>query len=66
MNLKKNLIVEINSHTDERGSDKYNLKLSEDRAKSFVDYLISEGIAPWLLLPQGYGESKLLIINATT
>jgi len=44
--LKKNLTVEINSHTDERRSDKYNLKLSEDRAKSCVDYLISEGIAP--------------------
>jgi OmpA-OmpF porin, OOP family len=66
LNLNNNLTVEINSHTDERGSDKYNLKLSEERAKSCVDYLISKGIAPQRLLPQGYGETKLLIEHATT
>ncbi len=64
--LNNNLTVEINSHTDERGSDKYNLKLSQERAKSCVDYLISKGISPERLLPQGYGESKLLILKATT
>ena len=66
LNLNNNLTVEINSHTDERGSDKYNLKLSQDRAKSCVDYLISKGIAPQRLFPLGYGESKLLILKATT
>jgi outer membrane protein OmpA-like peptidoglycan-associated protein len=66
LNLNNNLTVEINSHTDDRGSDKYNMKLSQERAKSCVDYLISKGIAPERLLPQGYGESKLLIPHATT
>ncbi len=66
LNLNNNLTVEINSHTDERGSDKYNLKLSQERAKSCVDYLISKGIASERLLPQGYGESKLLIAKAVT
>jgi outer membrane protein OmpA-like peptidoglycan-associated protein len=66
LNLNNNLTVEINSHTDDRGSDKYNMRLSDDRAKSCVDYLISKGIAPQRLLPKGYGESKLLILNATT
>lgn len=66
LNLNNNLTVEINSHTDERGSDKYNMKLSQERAKSCVDYLISKGIAPERLLPQGYGETKLLIEKATT
>ncbi len=66
LTLNNNLTVEINSHTDERGSDKYNMKLSQERAKSCVDYLISKGIASERLLPQGYGESKLLIIHATT
>ncbi len=66
LNLNNNLTVEINSHTDERGSDKYNMKLSQERAKSCVDYLISKGIAPERLLPQGYGESKLLIAKALT
>jgi outer membrane protein OmpA-like peptidoglycan-associated protein/tetratricopeptide (TPR) repeat protein len=66
LNLNNNLTVEINSHTDERGSDKYNMKLSQERAKSCVDYLISKGIAPERLLPQGYGETKLLIAKAVT
>jgi OmpA-OmpF porin, OOP family len=55
--LNDNLIVEINSHTDFRGSDKYNLDLSQRRAKSCVDYLISRGISPGRLIAKGYGES---------
>src|SRR5690606_25430746 len=37
------LKIELSSHTDSRGSDSYNMKLSERRAKSAVDYLISKG-----------------------
>ncbi|MDQ3048754.1 MAG: OmpA family protein [Bacteroidota bacterium] len=66
LNLNNNLSVEINSHTDERGSDVYNQKLSQERAKSCVDYLISKGIAPERLLAQGYGESKPLFLKAKT
>lgn len=64
LNLNNNISIEISSHTDSRGSDEYNMNLSNERAKSVVDYLISKGIAPERLLPQGYGETKLLISDA--
>lgn len=54
--LNDNLIVEINSHTDCRGNDKYNENLAQRRAKSCVDYLISKGIPKGRLIPKGYGE----------
>ncbi len=66
LNLNNNLSVEINSHTDERGSDTYNMKLSQERAKCCVDYLISKGIAPERLFAKGYGETKLLVLHAKT
>jgi len=52
------LTVEIGSHTDSRGSDAYNLKLSQARAQSVVDYLISKSIPVDRLLAKGYGETK--------
>lgn len=52
--------VELSSHTDSRGSDAYNMKLSQRRAQSAVDYIISQGIAKSRLIAKGYGESKLL------
>lgn len=54
------IVIELSSHTDSRGSDKYNLDLSQDRAQSCVDYLISKGISEKRLVPKGYGEEKLL------
>lgn len=66
LNLNNNLSIEISSHTDERGSDKYNLRLSQERAKSVVDYLIEKGIAPDRLLAQGYGETRQLVLKAKT
>ncbi len=56
--LNNNLVVEINSHTDSRGMDIYNLDLSQRRAKSCVDYLVSKGIARERLIPKGYGETQ--------
>ena len=56
--LNNNLVVEINSHTDTRGSDIYNLDLSQRRAKSCVNYLISKGIEKDRLVPKGYGETQ--------
>lgn len=50
--------IELSGHTDNRGTAEYNQKLSEDRAKSCVDYLTSKGIAPSRLEFKGYGESK--------
>jgi outer membrane protein OmpA-like peptidoglycan-associated protein/tetratricopeptide (TPR) repeat protein len=61
--LQKNptLIIEIRSHTDSRGKEKYNQTLSEKRAASVVQYLVSKGIPPSRLASKGYGESQLLV-----
>jgi peptidoglycan-associated lipoprotein len=56
----KDLTIEIGSHTDSRGSDAYNLKLSQARAQSVVDYLIGKGIAQDRLVAVGYGETRLV------
>lgn len=58
--------IELSSHTDSRSSDEYNLTLSQQRAQSAVDYLVSQGIAADRLVAKGYGETKLLIPNAQT
>jgi outer membrane protein OmpA-like peptidoglycan-associated protein len=58
------VLVQINSHTDVRGSDSYNDRLSEERARSVVNYLIATGIAPSRLISKGHGKRKLLIRNA--
>lgn len=52
--------LEIGSHTDSRGSDSYNEKLSQGRAESVVRYLISKGIDINRLIAKGYGESRLV------
>ncbi|MND37082.1 Outer membrane protein P5 precursor [compost metagenome] len=52
--------IELSSHTDSRSSDKANLILSQKRAKTAVDYIISKGIAKDRLVAKGYGETKLL------
>jgi OOP family OmpA-OmpF porin len=59
--LNDNFSIEINAHTDTRGSDMLNLKLSQARAQSCVTYLLGKGIAKDRLLPTGYGETKPLI-----
>ncbi|WP_363319935.1 OmpA family protein [Duncaniella sp.] len=53
-----NITIEMASHTDRWGSDEYNIRLSERRAKSVVDYLISAGIPAERLQYQGYGKSR--------
>jgi len=59
------IIVEISGHTDNVGSDLYNKKLSGDRAKSVVDYLISKGIAASRLTYKGYGFDQPIATNDT-
>ena len=51
--------VELASHTDCRGSDRYNLALSERRAESAVKYIRRRGIKSQRIFAKGYGESKL-------
>lgn len=65
--LKDNpgIIVELSAHTDSRGDDKANMKLSQERAQSCVDFLVNEkGINGKRLNAKGYGESQLLVSDA--
>jgi peptidoglycan-associated lipoprotein len=52
-----NIVIELQAHTDCRGSSRYNKDLSQKRAQSCVDYLISKGIPADRMVPVGYGES---------
>jgi OmpA-OmpF porin, OOP family len=65
--LKQNskVSVEIAGHTDSKGSDDYNLNLSQGRSQSVVDYLISQGIDAARLQAHGYGETKPIDTNET-
>ena len=53
-----NMIIDLSSHTDCKGTMTYNEKLSDNRAKSSMAYLISKGINPARLTAKGYGETK--------
>jgi outer membrane protein OmpA-like peptidoglycan-associated protein len=56
-----NIRIKIESHTDARGKDAYNLKLSDNRAKSTRDYIVSQDIdASRIESAIGYGESRLV------
>jgi outer membrane protein OmpA-like peptidoglycan-associated protein len=54
------LKIELSSHTDSRGSNKYNMALSQRRAQSAVDYIVSRGVDSSRLKAQGYGETRLV------
>lgn len=54
------LTFEITSHTDSRGSDAYNVKLSQRRAEVIRDYLLQNGVYPPRIIAKGYGESAAL------
>jgi len=56
----KPITIEVGSHTDSRGSFEYNNKLSEERSKSVVSYLVQKGIDPGRIRAIGYGEYHLL------
>ena len=58
MNDYPTMVIFAKSHTDNRGSDKYNLNLSDRRAKSTVQYLVSKGISKDRISGQGFGESE--------
>lgn len=51
------IIIELGSHTDSRGTAEYNADLSQKRAQSAVDYIVSKGIDPIRISAKGYGES---------
>ncbi|MBA2612238.1 MAG: OmpA family protein [Bacteroidetes bacterium] len=64
LKINDNLTIELSSHTDARGNDDYNMKLSQGRAQSCVDYIIGKGIAKKRIQATGYGETKPIIPEA--
>ena len=58
MSLNPNITIQMGSHTDCRGNNRYNEDLSQKRAQSAVDYLIQQGISPERLLAKGFGEDS--------
>ena len=66
LNDNPDIAIELSSHTDLRGSDVYNLDLSQRRADAAVEYIISKGISKDRITAKGYGETKPVVPNATT
>jgi len=65
--LKENpaIVIEMSAHTDSYGSDDYNYKLSDNRARSVMEYILSKGIEPARISSQGYGETVPVAPNDT-
>jgi peptidoglycan-associated lipoprotein len=63
LDANENIVIELASHTDSRDSDERNDILSQKRAQSVVDYLISRGIDPDRLVAKGYGERVPRTLN---
>ena len=59
-------LVEVQGHTDNRGNDDFNLKLSDARARAVYTYLIGKGVDPSRLTAQGYGETRPIGDNNTS
>jgi len=60
MKENSSIKIEVSSFTDSRGSSSYNLKLSDRRAQSTIDYLVSNGIERSRVTGKGYGESRMI------
>jgi peptidoglycan-associated lipoprotein len=65
LNDNSEVTIELMSHTDSRDTEEYNLTLSQKRAQSVVDYLVSKGIEIARLTAKGYGESTPKVVDAT-
>lgn len=64
LDRNENLVIQLEAHTDSRGSSPANKKLSQDRAETCVNYLVEKGIASERMVPVGYGEDALLVSDA--
>lgn len=60
MSQNPTLKIELSAHTDSRGKDAYNMRLSQQRAEAAVMYLVGKGIERSRLVAKGYGETRLL------
>jgi len=58
--------IELSSHTDQRGKDAYNMKLSQQRAQAAVDYIVSKGIDKARITAKGYGETRPIVLKPTS
>lgn len=65
LNDNPNITIELSAHTDLVGNDEFNLDLSQKRAQSCCNYLLSQGIESERLTPVGYGKSKPVICDKT-
>ncbi|MBO4965468.1 MAG: OmpA family protein [Muribaculaceae bacterium] len=63
LNDNPHVTIEMSSHTDRKGSEEYNMGLSDRRAQSVVDYLIAAGIAKDRMKPQGYGKTRPKVVT---
>jgi outer membrane protein OmpA-like peptidoglycan-associated protein len=63
LNNNKNMVIEIGGHTDGKGGDDYNQRLSLARAQNCVNYIVSKGINPSRITAKGYGAKKPLAPN---
>jgi outer membrane protein OmpA-like peptidoglycan-associated protein len=59
LNQYKDIEIELASHTDSRGDDRSNIKLSQRRAENVIQYLVAAGVAPARMTAKGYGETQL-------
>ena len=59
------IVIEMSAHTDSYGSDDYNITLSENRARSVMQYILSKGISTDRISSKGYGETKPVVANDT-
>jgi OOP family OmpA-OmpF porin len=65
LNENPKIAIEMSAHTDSFGSDDYNFKLSDNRARSVMEYILSKGIDPSRITSKGYGETKPVVENDT-
>ena len=63
--LHPEITLEVQGHTDSRGSDRHNMRLSDRRANAVRDYLVGQGIESSRLVARGYGETRPLESNRT-
>lgn len=63
LNKAKNWTLEIQGHTDDKGGDDFNMKLSQNRADAVKNYLITKGVLFDSITAKGFGESKPLVPN---
>ena len=59
----KNWTLEIQGHTDDKGTEDYNLKLSQNRADAVKNYLVSKGVVADTITANGFGETKPIVAN---